>query len=212
MGIFCSSFQMSTLDFFSKDLNCMLVPFSPEHSELAPLPLALWNLTVPWSFPVLTCYAGLKTRDCWQLIIPLPRRQIIPLCSCGNFSLSFLTSKASFPNFLCTSTTESFSVLIPVPCFPAVSSLGLLSVPSTGDILQHSGRTSLLSPLARLHTHLSLLPCKSCLTGTGALSKGHGMKWKSGFAASVTFILMCCLTKGLFCFAPRPCLLSRLGY
>lgn len=68
------------------------------------------------------------------------------------------------------------------------------------------------SPLARPHTHISLLPCKSCLTRTGALSKGHSVKWKSVFAASVIFVLMCCLTKGLSCFALHLCLLSRLGY
>lgn len=52
VGIFCSSFQMSTMDFFSKDLNCMSVPVSSENSELAPLPLALFRILLyPGHFP-----------------------------------------------------------------------------------------------------------------------------------------------------------------
>lgn len=62
VGTFCS-FQTSTMDFFSKDLNCMSVPFSPENSDLAPLPLALFEillypghscfdlLYISWAFP-----------------------------------------------------------------------------------------------------------------------------------------------------------------
>jgi len=52
VGIFCSSFQTGQMVFFSKDLKCMLVPFSPENSELAPLPLALFEILLyPGHFP-----------------------------------------------------------------------------------------------------------------------------------------------------------------
>lgn len=61
VGIFCSWFQMSTMDFFSKVLNCTSVPFSPENSELAPLPLSLFKILLcPGHFPfwLVMCILG----------------------------------------------------------------------------------------------------------------------------------------------------------
>lgn len=106
VGIFCFPSQTGTMGDFSQDLNCMSVPFSPENGELL-LPLAVFEvLLYPGNFPFWFVmhilgfsWNSQHLRTAGSSSSLYQGGRIIPLCSHGNFSLSFLTSKAPPPNF-----------------------------------------------------------------------------------------------------------------
>lgn len=94
-GIFCSSFQTITVDFFSKDLNCMSRPLSPEHRELAPLPWHSGISVYPGHFLLwlLKHTLGFSWTHAGSPLSTLTKGARLSFCRPGNFSLFLLNSK-----------------------------------------------------------------------------------------------------------------------
>lgn len=137
------------------------------------------------------------SKDCWQLIIPISRRQ-----DYTTFQPWKLQSVLPHQQSSSSKLQNSFLFLFLLPVFLLFPVLDLLLLVPWG---QCRDRTSPLLP-----GQLSVQLCKPSLTRTGALSRGHGMKRKSGFAASVTFTSHAVWQESSG-FASHPCPLVQAG-